>query len=400
MLLRVNLVVGVIFVSMSIVYLVNLAQQNGGLRQSVLPNGNSGPSVTNFSGIADCLNNSGGWANVNQCYDQFIHNYAGDTSIKQLLGDLETLRAQNPAVETGCHPIAHAIGRYAYQKHGNVGDAFENCDYTCHSGCYHGVMERTFYTDEQISAGVQHVTYDQLAGKIPTICSADKFSNPTQQIIFQCLHGIGHAILYSLNYNLDDALKLCDLLPTSYDQRSCYGGVIMENVTAFDTSKRDIKQDDPQYPCNRLPEVYKTSCYAMQTSVMYNIGLSTAEIAKECRNAGVYQSTCMVSLGRDLSNKVRSNEGNEVVHTCEVLADGNTRECVQGSVYALVDNTWDGKYAFQFCGMLQKDENRRNCFTDTIRYMRTSHEKSKQQVVSDCNTYAGQYADTCKQYVN
>src|SRR3990167_3110587 len=185
-----------------------------------------------------------------KCLDGFLADYGKDKAVSELLRELETARLQDNSIDTQCHPLSHAIGRFALSKHENVGDAFEQCDFTCQSGCYHGVMERLFFTSEEIAAGIRHLTYDDFKTRLPGICDASKFSNPNSTVIFNCLHGAGHAVMYSINYKLQPALDSCDLFETEYERLACYGGVFMENITAFDKSKRDLKPDDPNYPCN------------------------------------------------------------------------------------------------------------------------------------------------------
>lgn len=398
-LIRFNFLLGSVIVVLLGVYLV-ATNTNKNININALPSTNNTEATSgeyaDFAKIQDCLSDTT-WDNVNQCYDNFVKNFAQGKTVKQVLAAMESARSQSTSLENGCHPIAHAIGRYTLGQYKNVGDAFDQCDYSCHSGCYHGVMERMFYSDEQLAKGTAHLSYKDLASKIPNICSKDKFSNPSRQIIFQCLHGVGHAILYSLDYKLDEALKLCDLLPTVYDQSSCYGGVIMENVTAFDKGKRWIKKEEPLYPCTALDEKYRDSCYSMQTSVMFEQGLSIDQISAECAKTGKFRGTCYRSLGRDLSNRVRVNNVSEVVSACETKSDIYTRECVRGVIYALVDNTWNGQYAFKYCSSLNNNENQRACFEDVGYYMKGAHEKSLDQIRSDCDQYSGNKADLCKE---
>jgi len=364
--------------------------------QSAGPTGgqNAGQGLGNnveLAKILDCTSTEGQPLNV--CYDKFIGDYVGDKTVKNLLSDLEMSRSTSSSMENSCHPVAHAIGRYSLTKHGNVGDAFEACDYTCHSGCYHGVMERLFFTEEQITAGLQHLGYDQLAQKVPGICLPANFKNPSKQILFQCLHGIGHAILYTIDYKLEQGLALCDLLPGSFERESCYGGLIMENVTAYEKSKRDIQKDNPHYPCNKLDAKYQYSCYAMQTSVMFDIGLSADEIAKECLNAGSQVETCFISLGRDLSNNIRTGGSAYVQKVC-TNSGQYAENCIRGAIYAVIDNTWDGKYALPFCEGLTEPL-KTDCLQRALNYLQYSHEKTQQELEDSCKQFALSSTDLC-----
>ncbi|MEO6729024.1 MAG: hypothetical protein ABIM99_03815, partial [Candidatus Dojkabacteria bacterium] len=136
-----------------------------------------------------------------KCMDDFMVEYFKGRTTKQVLADVEAVRATSSRMENDCHPVVHAIGRETYKLTGNIGDAFEACDQTCHSGCYHGVMERLFYSDKELSSNYSHLTFEDMEEKIPGICDADKFRDPSTAVIFQCLHGVGHAILYTLDYN-------------------------------------------------------------------------------------------------------------------------------------------------------------------------------------------------------
>jgi hypothetical protein len=377
---------------------VNNGQANSGIGQPVTQD-ISGPSADigdeSFLGITECFD-SEDWANENVCFDEFISDFAGDQSIGEILAALERSRSLDPDIESTCHPITHAVGRYSLQKHGNVGDAFEACDYTCHSGCYHGVMERLFYSEEELAAGVQHLSLEDLQERIPGICDADNFNDPSRPVIFQCLHGVGHAILYTLDYNLEESLEACDYFATTYERTSCYGGVFMENVTAFETDKRDYDYSDAQYPCNKVGDSYKRQCYLMQTSVMADIGLTQQEIVDACYDAGDYRTECFKSVGRDLSNNVRTGNPQYVADTCQTGYTRYTEECIRGSIYALIDNSWDGKYAYQLCNLLN-DEQKGSCYENASFYLKATKEYDTRDIEEGCEKFAGDNVDTCKE---
>lgn len=345
-------------------------------------------NTTDLAKILDCIPLSD--AERQKCLDKFVGDYADTTnkSTKQILSDLETLRNQNSAVESECHVISHSIGRYTYTKYNNVGDAFEACDLTCNSGCYHGIMERMFFSDGDLEEGTQHLSYEKLAEKAPHICDRSRFDNPTEFVIFQCYHGLGHAINYFSRYDLDQALRVCDLIDREYDRYACYGGVFMENVTAFERSKRDIKYDDYHYPCNKVEDKYKYECYGMQTSIMYELGLTQRQMAAECKKAGEFAGKCFESYGRDLSNLVLAGRTSELVVDCEVYADGYEYNCISTAVYVLIDSTTNGRYAYQFCDALTQEENKGICYSAASRYLENSFYRTPGEIAQQCKEYS------------
>jgi hypothetical protein len=108
----------------------------------------------------------------------------------------------------------------------------------------------------------------------------------------------------------------------------------------------------------------------------------------ECDSAGEYRIACALSVGRDLSNEARVGQTQTAAHKCE-LARGDSRvACVRGVVYALIDSTWDGRYAMPFCAALDQSNDQERCFKDSIEYLRTIFEKSTDEIRNDCSRHA------------
>src|SRR5581483_6981523 len=128
------------------------------------------------------------------------------------LKDLEVLHGVG-----SCHFPAHRAGHFAYQLYGQ--HAFESCPAECQSGCYHGIMEE-FFVEEGTTDAVN---------KIQNLCDVISNSFFKQQ----CVHGLGHGIMAWTDYNLPEALAICDSLKYSHEEDtadSCATGVFMENI--------------------------------------------------------------------------------------------------------------------------------------------------------------------------
>ena len=105
------------------------------------------------------------------CMDNISEMMLKTRSAKELLAELDGLGRNDPSVLIQCHPITHSIGRTLYKKllEGNkhLADVFQECDHTCHSGCFHGAMERVFFADG--IGGEDHVIPQILREKIPSL---------------------------------------------------------------------------------------------------------------------------------------------------------------------------------------------------------------------------------------
>jgi hypothetical protein len=309
-------------------------------------------------------------------------------STRELLQLIQRFEDEDPELRRECHPIVHAIGRETFRIKGNIHESFAACDQTCHSGCYHGSVERFLRGDNIYSQIDKHPSTAELRQKAAVACDP---SIPPR-LRFQCLHGLGHALLFFSRYQLIPSLEACDALPEDWSQNSCYGGVFMENVFSATPESRDLSPTDYHYPCSKLNPKYRGECYGMQTSRMSEMGLSTERLFQECDKAGEYRDQCSASVGRDLSNFVRAGQSRATAEKCELVTGKSRFACMQGVVYALIDNSWDGRYALPFCAALSQENDRNACFQTSAHYLKSTFEKSSEEIAKDCSKHLSQPA--------
>jgi hypothetical protein len=92
------------------------------------------------------------------------------------------------------------------------------------------------------------------------------------------------------------------------------------------------------------------------------MGLSLPGLFAECARADAYRGDCVQSIGRDLANEARIQPPRGTAAKCELARGEDRQACIRGLLYALIDNTWDGSYAFPFCAALQDPEDESYCF--------------------------------------
>ena len=318
------------------------------------------------------------------CLDKIFREVLKTESTKTALQLIQRFEREDPELRRDCHPIVHAVGRETFRIKGNIHDSFSACDQTCHSGCYHGSVERFLRGDDIYSQVERHPSQAELKEKAAAACDSDV----PARLRFQCLHGLGHALMFFSRYKLAPSLEACDALTEEWSRQSCYGGVFMENVSSSTPELRDLSPTDYHYPCNRIDPKYRTECYVMQTSRMTEMGLSVSRVFEECQKSGEYDLPCTLSIGRDLSNDVRMGQTRPTAQRCESVGGARRLACMRGVIYALIDNTWDGRYAFPFCATFKSDHDRDVCLSEGIEYMKSLFEKSTADVLKDCKSYA------------
>jgi hypothetical protein len=357
-----------------------LAANPSGFAQEVNPFAPSSPSnLPPLQAVKSCMNS----AASAECLDQLFREALSKHSTIDLLQLVQRLGMEDPELRRDCHPIVHAIGRETFRIKGNIHESFAACDQTCHSGCYHGSVERFLRGDNIYAQIDKHPSAAELKQKAIVACDP----NIPLRLRFQCLHGLGHALLFFSGYQLLQSLEVCDVLPEDWSRNSCYGGVFMENVFNAMPETRDLSPTDYHYPCSKLNPKYQAECYGMQTSRMTEMGLSTEQLFQECDKTGEYHQQCSASIGRDLSNIVRTGQIRPTAEKCEMITGENRFACMRGVVYALIDNTWDGRYALPFCAALSQENDRNTCFETSAHYLKSTFEKSSGEIAKDCSEH-------------
>lgn len=315
-----------------------------------------------------------------ECLDRLFRDALKTHTTRDALQLVQRLEAADADIRHDCHAVVHAIGRETFLLKGSIHESFAACDETCHSGCYHGSVERFLRGDTLYARSGEHPSQAELRQKAAAACDR----NTPARFRYQCLHGLGHAVMFFAAYNLANALDVCDALEDDWSRSSCYGGVFMEDVVNAAGERRNTVAGAYHAPCDRIDARYRRECYVMQTSRMAQLGLSPERIVEECARAGEYREACAQSLGRDLSNDSRLGRHRAAAAKCE-LATGELRlACVRGVAYALVDTTWDGRYALPFCAALGSPADQDACFGESRQYLALYFEKSSSDLAQEC----------------
>ncbi len=277
------------------------------------------------------------------CFEKYYKDIVQNQTIAAAFVDLKVRYDENVLVRSLCHPLVHVIGRAAAQKYPNVADAYTKGDHFCWSGYYHGVME-----------GILHeTTPEQLPVKINSICESIPGKESYSFDYYNCVHGMGHGVMYITQNELFEALELCDYIDGQWEKESCYGGVFMENViTDFENHfTKYLKPEEPLYPCTAVPEKNKHACYLMQTSyVLKQNGYNFADAFEKCSTVEEqHKDTCYQSIGRDASGSTVSDVSR--THAYCILGKDLRQQfnCVNGAVKDFISYFHSDVQAKQLC---------------------------------------------------
>lgn len=239
--------------------------------------------------------------------------------VYELLLLVGPLRAQDLMYTSGVadtpesHLLAHYVGEFVYKEFGKDGLVY--CRDYFLSGCFHMVI-----INAMNDGGTENIY---------------EFIKKCEEIsitqLEKCIHATGHGFVAIYEYDLPQALEMCDSLISHFSYSSdidiyCYEGVFMENfrgVHGGDISKRWIN-NDRYYPCNdkRIKTKYLKGCYLNQATVMHTLykgdwGL----VAKGCNDIldENNRKFCANNYARQLFPEVVKSSFEEIKAKCNLL---------------------------------------------------------------------------------
>lgn len=261
---------------------------------------------------------------------------------------LKDLYRKNPRVVSECHQLAHSIGNTAVSMYPDLAGAFAHGDPFCWSGYYHGVVEEA----------VRDLGRDTFLERADSLCAEVPGKDRYSFDYYNCVHGLGHGLMAATRGALFESLDLCNSLSGDWEERSCYGGVFMENImTAHrNTETSYLRSDDLLYPCTAVADRFKEECYKMQTSyALQENGYDFAGIFALCKDADEgFTDTCAESAGRDASGNSVSNVERTIGNCAKALDDRQKERCIVGAVRDFVSYFHGTVEARNLCFAVEK----------------------------------------------
>jgi hypothetical protein len=163
-----------------------------------------------------------------KCFLKFYENFNASTTLEKTFSNLNLLLKTHPEYTDYCHQITHGIGHSEYVKNKgdmaksleefNVGKFMKNIA-TCGSGYFHGLLEKA--VDGKTNK-------EELVKYFNSICNQTLIK---EVVGSDCIHGLGHASLIQLDYNLEEGIYVCDkVIKTDPERFNCLTGIFMEYV--------------------------------------------------------------------------------------------------------------------------------------------------------------------------
>jgi hypothetical protein len=306
------------------------------------------PEPCPSSSVSDKLN----------CYRLYYHNLALNKGIDVAFNDLKSRYKTNDFVARACHHMSHMIGHAGALLYPDISTAFSHGDDFCGSGYYHGVVEGA-----AILAGKS-----KFLNNINSICAKMPGKSDKTIEYYNCIHGLGHGLMYVLKNDLFASLKACDSLTDPWEQESCSGGVFMQNLM-FNGTVQNFTFDDPLYPCDTVDDKYKYGCLTNQISyALAMLNGNFPRVFNECTKfVYPYNKYCYDSIG-SAAVAISKEDLNSTLRICTL--GGTTDQikyCVGGAAKDLIIFYHSREQADELC-LTAPPEFRDYCRAVTDRY--------------------------------
>lgn len=213
-------------------------------------------------------------------------------------GLVEAVRDAYPV----CHDEAHDLGKVIYAELHDTEAALAACENVCSSGCMHGVMMELFAPEHDATMNEDafmpdhHIELADVKEQIKTICTGSAVTADYRE--GDCLHGVGHAVMFMANYDIPTAMDACSVFDTYAESYYCATGAYMEYMNARDAD--DAETQGLFYPCDNTQ--YPSACFRYKmphvTSRFYVGGRALQDLVAACEALeGNEQLGCFHGIG-------------------------------------------------------------------------------------------------------
>lgn len=328
------------------------------------------------------------------CYDNTAKDFLNKFTLAQIF-DVFEKNENHPAIFATCHQTMHLIGGNEYKRTKDIKTVMSRCSPVCFEGCYDGVIDEYFYEKSIALSGLDDST---IVKESKGICGKAEDHEHTQ-LFNQCLHALGHTIMYVTQDDLPRSLKLCDQLT---DPHRCHSGAFMQNSYDFkgiDHAKtKYLKEDDPMYPCNTLDDKYKKMCYAKQAQHFFEIsGQSWEKTIGLCQQVpNEYQDGCFHKIG--ILDTYSFSDVKDLNQICLKVQNPKNRDSCIGGVasHIIIRKPGDIDKTIAFCSQVNA-ENKKTCYAwfgsalrswekDQEGLNKTCEKIKDKEYISDCQT--------------
>lgn len=176
------------------------------------------------------------------CLENYYEHFGETYGVPRALALLDAQIKYDPLFAGTCHAVMHRIAHVAVHEYGTLGEAFLHGNAECQNGYYHGAVEEFLRNDDPDTL---------FASDIRNFCSNTTRAASSSVTELNCVHGIGHALVYMTHDDLPRALVRCGDFLDDHLRAQCATGAFMEHsfVRSSDAITVQTLKSDPAFQC-------------------------------------------------------------------------------------------------------------------------------------------------------
>ncbi len=280
------------------------------------------------------------------CVESAYESYARTAGVSAALSFVHESIQGDATIGGGCHNVMHRIGHVALEEYGSFREAYAHGNYNCGNGYFHGVVEEAME-----SGGEGAFTPERVAHFCDMVASTTVRGKDYAKL--NCVHGLGHALLYRNEGDLPTTLPECLSLGKDIERGECIAGAFMENmIERLPVSDQGDPEKNPLLTCSSSSDDIYRCWVALAAFVIaaQQHGVSAALPFCDKLSESKYRDACGEGIGRAvfLGNKEDPNVSRRY---CLAHTDGFVASCARG-VNATSTATTSPFYSAAF-GMLR-----------------------------------------------
>jgi len=323
----------------------------------------------------------------NNCVIVSLQELAKNEEQSIVLATFEEILVNVKESRNFCHKYAHHAGVFLFNYVRDVNQALSSTNpVLCGGAAYHGIVQA--YMISEVSEN--NISPSEI--DIHKICPKDS-EDPQAIERWECLHGIGHGLATTHDYDVFAAVERCKEFELGWESVSCSKGLFMENVVNYEnTGIGAIKEDDIFFPCNTVDERSAPPCYhyhVIHLSVI-NDGF-VSEIFEDCYEIipEEFVKYCFRGTGKQLAPTIYLDK--EKSATCLVPEKKYQTDCYKGIAMLFADNR-STEEAIDFCKIIP-DEFKMDCYGEVGKWIHMVYSKEDRQ--EQCSKSEKPYFDVC-----
>ncbi len=321
------------------------------------------------------------------CAIDYLRDVSQNEEKSTVLATFDDLISKYETSVRYCHIQGHHMGMYLYDYIGDLPQALSYVDQRCAGSIIHGVIQGYFMKNFNST--------NQSEIDVKRICPLMS-DNPYDIKRWECLHGMGHGLMATYNYDVFLAVQNCEELEPGWEQTSCAKGIFMENQNVHKKSgKGTFDENDLFFPCNKVDVKFMPSCYNYHASYLFSkSGFSINNTFMECEKIipEEFAKYCYFGIGRQLS--VRAFD--DVESSFSICPSGKPHYqsyCFAGLTLVILDLKGTDQ-AFKYCKFFPEHA-KSDCYDVVGKWIQMLHETDEEKKLECTKAENSYYFEVC-----